>query len=180
MNKQISIAELKEMVVEVTHLSTNSSNELLQSLDFEQPVIMEYLEYLSENSIVENDPALFSRIEYRYVYLISVVMLKLLVDSGRWLRSVTWDDINATITAQQPLASELFRDPASLQDVALRLAEEHPEPDLLRFLAEACQKRIDDKPDLPPIRAKYRPAAFLIFYTILTAVLNNEEKEEEG
>jgi hypothetical protein len=54
------------------------------------------------------------------------------------------------------------------------LAEAHLEPELLRFLAEATQKRVDDKPNLPPIRAKYRPMAFLIFYSMLSAVLNKE------
>jgi hypothetical protein len=175
MTNPIPMAAIKEMVVEVTHLSSNSSNELLQDLDTLQPAIMEYLEYMEEKSPIENDASVFSRIEYRYVYLITVVMLKMLVDSHRWFDEVTWDDINATIQEVQPFATELLRDPTALPELVERLAEDHVEPELLRFLVEATQKRVDDKPNLPPIRAKYRPMAFLIFYTILTAVLNKEE-----
>jgi hypothetical protein len=102
-------------------------------------------------------------------------MLKMLVSSHRWFDEVTWDDINATIREVQPFATELLRNPAALPDLVEQLTEGHAEPELLRFLVEATQKRLDDKPNLPPIRVKYRPTAFLIFYTILTAVLNKEE-----
>lgn len=175
MNNPIPLTDLKEMVIEVTHLSTNSSHDLLNDLHDQQPVLIEYLEYLAERSPVADDASVFSQVEYRYIYLISVVMLKMLLDSRYLLREVTWDDLNATIVAGQPVANDIFRDPANLPDIVQRLAEDHPEPHLLRFLGDACQKRLDDKPDLPPIRAKYRPTAFLIFYTILTTVLNIEE-----
>jgi hypothetical protein len=175
MTKPIPMAAIKEMVVEVTHLSTNSGIEFLQDLDMAQPVVMEYLHYLEDKSLIENDTSVFSRIEYRYVYLITVVMLKMLVSSHRWFDEVTWDDINATIREVQPFATELLRNPAALPDLVEQLTEGHAEPELLRFLVEATQKRLDDKPNLPPIRVKYRPTAFLIFYTILTAVLNKEE-----
>lgn len=180
MIRPIPMTEIKEMVVEVAHLSTNSSNDLLQELDFEQPTLMQYLEYLAENSPIENDESVFSKIEFRYVYLISVVTLKVLLDGPRWLNEVSWDSLNETIKAQQPIATELLRDPAALPDLVERLAEDHPEPDLVRFLGEATQKRVDDKLDLPPIRAKYRPIAFLIFYTFLSAMLNNEEKRSSA
>jgi hypothetical protein len=169
------MTDIKEMVIEIAHLSSNSSNELLQDMDVAQPVIMQYLHYLEDKSPIANDASVFNQIEYQYVYLIAVVMLKMLVDSHRWFDEVTWDDIDATIEAHQSFALELQRNPAALPDLVEQLAEAHPEPELLRFLAEATQKRVDDKPDLPPIRAKYRPMAFLIFYTMLTAVLNKEE-----
>jgi hypothetical protein len=162
------------MVVEITHLSGNSSIELLQDLDAAQPVIMQYLDYLENKSPIANDASVFNQIEYQYVYLIAVVMLKMLVDSYRWFDEVTWDDLNATISSQQSFAIELQRNPAALPELVEHLAEAHLEPELLRFLAEATQKRVDDKPNLPPIRAKYRPMAFLIFYSMLSAVLNKE------
>jgi hypothetical protein len=143
-------------------------------MDVAQPVIMQYLHYLEDKSPIANDASVFNQIEYQYVYLIAVVMLKMLVDSHRWFDEVTWDDINATIEAHQSFALELQRNPAALPDLVEQLAEAHPEPELLRFLAEATQKRVDDKPNLPPIRAKYRPMAFLIFYSMLSAVLNKE------
>lgn len=180
MIRPIPMSDIEEMVVEVTHLSTNSVGTFLQELDFEQPAIMhQYLPYFEENSPIENDKSVFSKIEFQYVYLISVVTLKVLLDSPRWLNEVSWDDLNETIRSQQSIADELLRDPAALPDLVERLAEDHPEPNLVRFLGEATQKRVDDKSDLPPIRAKYRPIAFLIFYTILSAVLNNEEKRPE-
>ena len=174
MTRSIPMTDINEMVIEITHLSSNSSSELLQDLDAAQPVIMQYLHYLEDNSPIANDASVFNQIEYKYVYLIAVVMLKMLVDSHRWFDEVSWDDLNATISAQQSFALELQRNPAALPEMVEQLAEAHPEPELLRFLAEATQKRVDDKPNVPPIRAKYRPMAFLIFYTMLTAVFSKE------
>lgn len=168
--------DIEEMIVEVTHLSANSSGDLLDEINFEQPIFLDFMEYLSDHSLVSNDPSVFSQSEYRYIYLISVVMLKVLIDSRQIYREVTWDDLNATIAASQPLANEIFADPAGLADIVNRLAEDHLEPDLLRFLGDACHQRLDGQSDQPPIRAVYRPRAFLILYTILTSVMNNRKK----
>jgi hypothetical protein len=95
------MTDIKEMVIEIAHLSSNSSNELLQDMDVAQPVIMQYLHYLEDKSPIANDASVFNQIEYQYVYLIAVVMLKMLVDSYRWFDEVTWDYLNATIISQQ-------------------------------------------------------------------------------
>ncbi|MCB9106298.1 MAG: hypothetical protein H6633_18945 [Anaerolineales bacterium] len=168
--------DIDEMIVEVTHLSANSSGALLDEIHIEQPIFLDFMEYLTDHSLVSNDPSVFSQSEYRYIYLISVVMLKVLIDSRHIFREVTWDDLNATIAATQPLANEIFANPAGLADIVNQLAENHPEPDLLRFLSDACHQRLDDHPDQPPIRAVYRSRAFLILYTILTSVMNNREE----
>ncbi|MCB9077167.1 MAG: hypothetical protein H6631_06220 [Anaerolineaceae bacterium] len=170
--------DLDEMVIEIIHLSTNSSNDMLNEIEFAQPILMQYLEYLADHSPVSDDPSVFSRSEYRYIYLISIVTLRLLIDSRHWPDEVSWDDINATIAASQPVANDIFANPTGLSDIVQGLAEDHPEPELLLFLSDACHKRLDDKPDEPPIRVKYRPTAFLIFYTILMSLLNNSSIKE--
>ena len=178
MTHQIHRTEIDEMIVEITHLSANSSGDLLDEIHFEQPVFLDYLEYVADNSPVGDDSSLFSQTEYRYVYLISIVTLKMLIDSRYDLEEVSWEDLNNTITISQPVADAVFSDPDNLADTVKRLAEDHPEPELLLFLSDACHKRLDNKTDAPPIRAKYRPIAFLIFYTILTSVLNARQVEE--
>ncbi|MCB0227399.1 MAG: hypothetical protein KDI02_27135, partial [Anaerolineae bacterium] len=63
--------EIDEMIVEVTHLSANSSGALLDEIHIEQPIFLDFMEYLTDHSLVSNDPSVFSQSEYRYIYLIS-------------------------------------------------------------------------------------------------------------
>ncbi|MCB0198424.1 MAG: hypothetical protein KDJ65_41175, partial [Anaerolineae bacterium] len=60
MTHQIHRTEIDEMIVEITHLSANSSGDLLDEIHFEQPVFLDYLEYVADNSPVGDDSSLFS------------------------------------------------------------------------------------------------------------------------
>ncbi|MCB0194954.1 MAG: hypothetical protein KDJ65_23590 [Anaerolineae bacterium] len=178
MTHTIHRTEIDKMIVEVTHLSANLASKIINEIHREQPALLDYLRYLANNSPVSNDSSLFSQTEYRYVYRMSIVLLKMLIDSPYWLEEVSWDDLNNTITISQPVADAVFSDPTNLANTVKRLAETHPEPELLLFLSDACHKRLDNKPNEPPVRARYRTTTFLIFYTILTSVLNTRPVEK--
>ena len=137
----------------------------------EQPVILEYLFRLDNLPFGFDEAIEFSEDEREYILYIGIVVWKALSESARPTSTVTWDDLFTVIAKFEKQFVKLVKQgPGTATEAAIQFIEEHPEPELLRFITDAMRPR-PDEPTFPPIRPEYHSIVSMVFQIILTAML---------
>ncbi|MCB0164662.1 MAG: hypothetical protein KDI79_10565 [Anaerolineae bacterium] len=137
----------------------------------EQPAILEFLYRLDVLPFSLEEGIEFDEDEREYILYIGIVVWKTLSESARPTPQVTWDDLYTVITDFEMQFAKLVKQgPGSATGAAIQFIEEHPEPELLRFITDAMRPR-PDEPNFPPIRPEYQSIVTMIFQIALTAML---------
>ena len=146
-------------------------NYLTDQMMEEQPVILEYLFRLDNLPFGFDEAIEFDENEREYILYIGIVVWKVLSESARPTSTVTWDDLFAVIANFEKQFVKLVKQgPGTATEAAIQFIEEHPEPELLRFITDAMRPR-SDEPNFPPIRPEYHSIVSMVFQIILTAML---------
>ncbi|MCB0211817.1 MAG: hypothetical protein KDJ52_20930 [Anaerolineae bacterium] len=158
---------------EVAHTPPDDASYVTDKMMEEQPVLVEYLYRLDDLPFDLEETVHFSDAERDYIFYICIVVWKALSESARPTPRVTWSDLYSVIADYEHQFVEMVKQgPGSATGAALRFIEEHPEPELLRFITDAMRPRPDD-PNFPPIRPEYHSIATMVFQIVLTAMLGN-------
>ncbi|MCB0193360.1 MAG: hypothetical protein KDJ65_15545 [Anaerolineae bacterium] len=137
----------------------------------EQPVLVEYLYRLDDLPFDLEETIQFSDSERDYIFYICIVVWKALSESARPTPTVTWSGLYSVIAEFENQFAEMVKQgPGAATGAAIQFIEQHPEPELLRFITDAMRPRPDD-PNFPPIRQEYHSIVNLLFQIILTAML---------
>jgi hypothetical protein len=159
---------------EVRNIPQDDVGYLTDQMLAEQPVILEYLYRLTDLPFVFEEDAEFNEAERNYILYIGLVVWKAIRESPRPMRPVTRQELHEVIDQHECDAWELARYPERLRDRVLLLIENHPEPEILRFIVDAMRPR-DDDPHFPPIRLAHHLGVRMLFQIIATALLNTAE-----
>ncbi|MBC7226836.1 MAG: hypothetical protein H5T61_06330 [Thermoflexales bacterium] len=126
----------------------------------EQPAILTYLLTLSD------DP--FNRNEMGYILFIATVVWQTMKQSPQGLRPVPIeavaqaDEANFAFLERFLSAGEMEFDAA-----VVKMLEEYPEPEVLRYIIEALMEEDEEE----PFRDEYRGLAFVCLKTVLDALI---------
>ena len=170
----ISHAMVEKAMDEVKNVPPDDASYLTDQMLVDQPIILEYLYRLSDLPFVFEEDAEFNEVERNYILYIGLVVWKAIRESPRPMRPVTWAELEQVIDQHECEAWELTRYPERLRDRVLLLIENHPEPEILRFIVDAMRPR-DDDPHFPPIRPVHHLGVRMLFQIIATAMLNTVE-----
>ncbi|NJN96224.1 MAG: hypothetical protein HC875_19990 [Anaerolineales bacterium] len=175
MYKSLSRKTIEAAMQEVANTPQDDAGYLTDQMLEEQPVILEYLYRLDGLPFGFDQTIRFSEAEREYILYIGIVVWKALKESPRPMHSVTWEELDKVVADFENFANDLVRQGhTEIPGAALLMIENHPEPELLRFITDAIRPRADD-PKFPPIRPEYRSAAMTVFQIILTAMVGNGE-----
>ena len=164
----ISRQIIENVLAEVNRLAYRDPAALTNQLGAEQPVLCYYLAELDQLPFGLEEEISFSQAEADHILYIGVVLWQILNQSRGQLHPLTWDDMDAaTFETERPFADQ---DDPMYPDIDLLMVDDHPEPEVVRFLVEAIRSWQGDE-DFQPIRPEYRPLVLVLFHTVLNALL---------
>lgn len=168
-------ATVRGTMTEVAEIPQDDVDYLTDQMMEEQPVILEYLYTLNDLPFVFEEDTEFNEVERNYILFVGIVIWKVLSDDPRPMRQVSWEDLFRVVDEMEYFAFKHAKKPQlNIAARAIEMIENHPEPELLRFITDAIRTDFDD-PDYPPIRREYLTGVFFIFQVVLTALLNSRE-----
>ncbi len=171
MYKSLSRKTIEAAMQEVANTPQDDVGYLTDEMLEEQPAILEYLYRLERLPFSYEQEVQFSEAEREYILYIGIVLWRALQQSPRPKHAVTWAELDALVDDFEAFAHDLVRQGNDeIPGAALLMIENHPEPELLRFIVDAIRPRADD-PKFPPIRQEYRSAAMTVFQIVLTAMV---------
>lgn len=175
MYKSLSRKTIEAAMQEVANTPQDDAGYLTDEMLEEQPAILEYLYRLDGLPFGFDQAIRFSEAEREYILYIGIVLWRALQQSPRPKHAVTWAELDKVVADFENFANNLVRQGHDeIPGAALLMIENHPEPELLRFIVDAIRPRADD-PKFPPIRPEYRSAAMTVFQIVLTAMVGNSE-----
>jgi len=140
--------------------------DLVNQMQQEQPAIMAHLLYLDEFPF---DPH-----ERELIFYIGMVVWQIMKQSKRRLRRVTLKKLSKAERANYDTLELLASDSeADLFSATVAMIENHPEPEVIRYIVETIMDEEDYEPDDPPIRDEYRGLAFIHLKIALDALISS-------
>ena len=140
--------------------------DLVNQMQQEQPAIMAHLLYLDEFPF---DPH-----ERELIFYIGMVVWQIMKQSKRRLRRVTLKKLSKAEKANYDTLELLASDSeADLFSATVAMIENHPEPEVVRYIVETIMDEEDYEPDDPPIRDEYRGLAFIHLKIALDALISS-------
>jgi len=140
--------------------------DLVNQMQQEQPAIMAHLLYLDEFPF---DPH-----ERELIFYIGMVVWQIMKQSKRRLRRVTLKKLSKAEKANYETLELLASDSeADLFSATVAMIENHPEPEVVRYIVETIMDEEDYEPDDPPIRDEYRGLAFIHLKIALDALISS-------
>ncbi|MCB0193361.1 MAG: hypothetical protein KDJ65_15550 [Anaerolineae bacterium] len=169
----ITPKDVSDMMHAVATTPPDDTSYITDQMMKEQPALVEYLFRLDDLPFDLEETIEFSESERDYIFYICIVVWKILSQSTRPTPTVTWSDIFSVIDDYEYNFVRLIKEGSGkVAGAALQMIEEHPEPELLRFITDAMRPRADD-PNFPPIRPEYHAIATMVFQIVLTAMFSN-------
>lgn len=171
MFKSLSRKTIEAAMQEVANTPQDDAGYVTDEMLEEQPAILEYLYRLDDLPFSYKEQVHFSEAEREYILYIGIVLWRALQQSPRPKHAVTWAELDELVDDFEAFAHDLVRQGHDeIPGAALLMIENHPEPELLRFIVDAIRPRADD-PKFPPIRPEHRSAAMIVFQIVLTAMV---------
>lgn len=130
----------------------------------EQPAVLAYL--------LAADPDVFNEEEREAVFYIGLVTWQIMKQSRRQLQAVSEERLFQIEDENYEFLDILSSDTeADFLSATLDMIENHPEPEVLRYLIEAVME--DDEPDDPGFRDDVKGMAFIYLKIALEALIQS-------
>jgi hypothetical protein len=140
--------------------------DLVNQMQQEQPAILAHLLYLDEFPF---DPH-----ERELIFYIGMVVWQIMKQSKRRLRRVTLKKLSKAEKANYDTLELVASDSeADFFSATVAMVENHPEPEVMRYIVETIMDEEDYDPDDPPIRDEYRGLAFIHLKIALDALISS-------
>ena len=140
--------------------------DLVNQMQQEQPAILAHLLYLDEFPF---DPH-----ERELIFYIGMVVWQIMKESKRRLRRVTLKKLSKAEKANYDTLELVASDSeADFFSATVAIVENHPEPEVMRYIVETIMDEEDYDPDDPPIRDEYRGLAFIHLKIALDALISS-------
>jgi hypothetical protein len=140
--------------------------DLVNQMQQEQPAILAHLLYLDEFPF---DPH-----ERELIFYIGMVVWQIMKESKRRLRRVTLKKLSKAEKANYDTLELVASDSeADFFSATVAMVENHPEPEVMRYIVETIMDEEDYDPDDPPIRDEYRGLAFIHLKIALDALISS-------
>lgn len=140
--------------------------QLVNQMQKEQPAIVAHLLYL--------DDFPFNQHERELIFYIGITVWQIMKQSKRRLRRVSLKKLvkaeEANYDALELMSSDSEADFVS---ATITMLENHPEPEVLRYIVETIMDEEEYEPDDPPIRDEYRGLAFFHLKIALDALISS-------
>jgi hypothetical protein len=140
--------------------------DLVNQMQQEQPAILAHLLYLDEFPF---DPH-----ERELIFYIGMVVWQIMKQSKRRLRRVTLKKLSKAEKVNYDTLELVASDSeADFFSATVAMVENHPEPEVMRYIVETIMDEEDYDPDDPPIRDEYRGLAFIHLKIALDALISS-------
>lgn len=146
--------------------SVHEAPDLVNQMQQEQPAILAHLLYLDEFPF---DPH-----ERELIFYIGMVVWQIMKQSKQRLRRVALKKLSKAEKANYDTLELLASDSeADFFSATVAMVENHPEPEVMRYIVETIMDEEDYDPDDPPIRDEYRGLAFIHLKIALDALISS-------
>ena len=144
----------------------SSTPQMVEEMKEEQPVLLAFLLAL------EDFP--FNRHERELIFYVGMVVWQIMKQSERPLHKVTRKKLGDAEEANYDFLELLTSDTeADFVSATRTMLEQHPEPEVLRYIVEAIMEEEEYEPEDPPIRDEYRGLAFVHLKIALDALASS-------
>lgn len=166
MKDTISAETVTQTWQRIAQTSVSEAPQMVEQMTEEQPLILSFLLSL--------DGFPFNAHEREIIFYIGMVTWQIMKQSKRRLNKVTRRKLRKAEQANYDLLELLASDTeADFVSATQTMLDNHPEPEVLRYIVEAIMEEEEYEPDDPPIREEYRGLAFVHLKIALDALVDS-------
>ena len=159
----ISADTVDSVVERISTMSTDQAKALVMKMSKEQPMVLAYLLAMSENEAFDQD-------EGQTFLFIGIAVWQIMKAGVKGLKKISEERMNRVEEDNEDLLDKMASDsPGDFVSAAESMVENHPEPELLRYVTAALMEDEDGNTDNPPIRSENLGIAFLHLKIVLDA-----------